>query len=302
MSVVFAVDDGGGEAGGGAHVHGGHRHQARLFLPDDAFDAGKFTGLAMPAGPPPAPGFTEIEISNKTIWLPFNGRYDPVRHDADEPVGRRGFDITCSLVGNDPNRWTPLTRLGNLNVLTSGAFDIDVENPDSRVQALVRLSGGRIACLRSYKALADAFFEFVDLDGTVTVQPGVEDVQFTVETDGDVQIGIGELGATEPATVLPFRSKAPIIMQALPPKDAPHPPNLNHFANFYKFMVPRAGKKLRKPFVRVCARCEDGRIVHTLGGKDGIRRDFLKEFVGANVLTTPGRCTCLVAAAFKPLS
>ncbi|MBI3531777.1 MAG: hypothetical protein HY068_04780, partial [Burkholderiales bacterium] len=117
------------------------------------------------------------------------------------------------------------------------SFNVDVTRPDAaKVQSVVRLSGGTIGCLRSHKALADGFFEFYDECGTIAVQPGVEDVQFTVPADrkGFVQIGFGNLGDDAPTCVPSFPADTPMIFSSLPPDGASIPADLNHFHNYYK--------------------------------------------------------------------
>jgi hypothetical protein len=303
MSIVFAVDDG----GAGGHGHEGHLHNVAVRVQESAVadGVGIFSQLPIPVTPASVDGWVTLDIKNKTVWLPANGRYDAVRHEPDEEVGEFGFEVTCAKVGAVAERWRPLTRLGNLNALTGGAFDVNVNGVDARVQSVVRLSGGSIGCLRSYKALADAFFEFYDEYGTITVQPGVEDVQYTVpaDPDGFVRIGFGELGAAAPGVVVPFRTDTPLIIDSLPPPGAPIAPDLNHFGNFYKLMALRAGgpEKLRRPLVRMASRCENNQIVCTMGGREGIHRSFLAQFAGPDFFTTPGVCECLVAQAFRPL-
>ncbi len=298
MSIVFVVDDG----GAGGHAHDGHLHNALLRVQESAFADGPgiLSQLPMPVSPLSVPGWVTLKIKGMAVWLPFNERYDAVQHEPDEEVGESGFEVTCAKVGAEPDRWRPLTRLGNLNALTKGAFDVDVTGRDARVQSVVRLSGGNISCLRSHKALADAFFEFYDEYGTITVQPGVEDVKYTVppDQDGFVRIGFGNLGDTQPTIVARIRADAQLLIDSLPPVDAPIAPDLNHFGNYYKLM----SGTLRQPLVRMACRCENNQIVCSMGGREGIHRSFLEQFGGINLLTTGGSCTCLVAQAFRPLS
>jgi hypothetical protein len=303
MSIVFAVDDQAEAAGSGTgHGHGGHTHSPLLRLPDEGVRNGLGALAALPRLPTAVDGWTTLDIRGKTLWLPYNGRYDPVTHTGDENIGAGGFDVACTTVGKNAN-WTPLTRLGDLHALTGTSFAVDVTAPSaSLVQSTVRLSGGEIGCLRSYKALADAFFEFFDEHKTIRLQPGVEDVQYSIpaNAEGFVPIGFGDLGAAAPAVVVEVSANAKLIIDSLPPQGAPHAADLNHFRNFYKLMSGNP----RKPFVRVACRCEDGQIVHTMAGTHGIHRHFLDEgggFLGIKVLTTP-TCTCLVAMAYRPLS
>jgi hypothetical protein len=307
MTVVFPKDD---DAGGHGHGHGSHSHSPGLYFESNAIRGTN----APPLEPVPASqgGGFKIDIRQSTLFLPVDWERKGVAHVEDEIIKADGSDVSSYRVGPDPLRWNSLSRLANLNQLTGTPFAASLNAVDPNVHASVRLSGGRIRSLRSYKALADCFFEFYTAQKTVAVQPGVEEIEYSIEVGDEVDLGLGPLGATEPSTIFKWDPKVPLILESLP-LDGPLPKDLNHFANHYKLMAPPTPltlaclkeEVLQLPLVRVAARFHDGQLLLTMAGEDGICRRLEKDqgkrvYQGPAYRTTGGPCTCLAAMAFLP--
>jgi hypothetical protein len=279
--------------------------------------------------------YTPFDLSGWHVTIPQGDVLRPVRHDPDElpgnsePTGDDGEKVL-------PHRFRPLSRLPNLNQLTGGQFNENNLRPfPPNVNARVRLSGGQLCGMMSYKALRSTFFEFFAGDGPEAIQPAVEDVEFVTELSDDiVRLGLRRL-ASEPETpgitielVSQLSRDIPSFMfQSFPltPMDtATSPdqrPNLNHFLTFYDLMTgktepsKRHGRKSaevppslpKQPVVRVLGRFDRGQLVHTTPDlKDMCRPTFpIPEPIDPAVreknptfTTTQGQCSCLAASAF----
>ena len=295
MDILYPKDDGG--------LHGGHlahMHTPTLHVPTVAVK-GVVADVLDRLRPVPhgdIQDYSSFDLSGWFLHLPVAQTPEPVGHSDDETVFSHielPDEIARKLVGKDAD-WTPLTRLPILGDLAGGTFDIDVDKPDpDRIDAVVRLSGGRLECVRSKKALRDAFFEFFTDTKTLRVQPAAEDTQYTVNApNGSITLGISRLHGVRKIHEFPLAVDGlpPLLLTSLPVHKAPRPTDLNHFFNYYKLMK----RAERKPFVRVLSRLDDsGNIVHTMPGIDKV--DSRANDLPHNERTVD-TCSCLAAQVF----
>jgi hypothetical protein len=225
-----------------------------------------------------------------------------------------------------------LSLLPNLNLLTNAPFDeSNVGCPaPSYVRARVYLSGGDLRGVQSSKPLKFAFFEFFGREGTVTIQPAIEDVLYTA-AEGTVNLGFAATdgrGARESLALTAAGGDGPLVGIMSLPRMLEAPPtirtsSLQHFSLYY-LLTPEAA---RRPLVRVVARAEEyverqlnkWRIVHTMppfavrSGADAPppsrqRVGRPRKGVGGQErphnfhykFTTPENCHCLASQAFIP--
>jgi hypothetical protein len=301
------------------HHDEGDAHEARLYIKDDALNrtgTGPRPGLLVEAKLPAAQrisGYTAFDCNRLQLHLPLNGRRDPVRHEADESVGKtEPTDASCA--GMTKEAFRTLGRVPNLNALCQVDFDRgNLMTPaPSLVQARVVLSGGALYGTKSYKALRNAFFEFFDDkphdgSGTLAIQPAVEDVEFVFDGDatGAITLGFSDLDDVDSHPpqefVLSVAGNEPcILLQSFPPASGPFrdpSATLDHFSMYYPLMVH--SRERLEPMVRTLARCtEEGSIVHTM--------PLITDTTKARFATTARRTTscttsCLAAQAFAPL-
>ena len=297
MDILYPKDDGG--------LHGGHlahMHTPTLHVPTAAVK-GVVADVLERLKPVPHGGikdYSAFDLSGWSLHLPVAETPEDVAHSPDETIFSEkelADEIAVGLVGPDAD-WTPLTRLPVLGDLTAKDFDIDVKHPDpQRIDAIVALSGGRLECVRSTKALRDAFFEFFTESETLLVQPAAEDTKYTVNApNGTITLGISRIHGALPKIhefPLAVDGLAPLKVTSLPVEGAARPTDLNHFFNYYKLMKQPS----QKPFVRVLSRRDEQlkKIVHTMPG--------IKAFdLTANNLPhnerTVDTCSCLAAQVF----
>jgi hypothetical protein len=291
MTILLPVDHG---LFGGTHA----MHAPLLHIPETAMTPqGEQALKRLPRATVSDPRYLAFDFTRWRLHLPLTTPgLQPVDHADDE-----GFDATepvnsaaCALVGSDPDTWKPLSRLPILNHLTQSKLKQGVHQDPHSVQGLVELSGGRLDCVYSKKALRDAFFEFFTEDKTVLIQPAAEDVEYTMTTvDRTVTLGLSPQNDHSDITPVPLLvdELVPFAIISLPPDGTAKPTNLNHFANFYPLMGTHHGKG---PFVRMIARCDGNNLVHTMPGINSVVRASKNE----PRLRTVETCSCLASQVF----
>ena len=290
MTILLPVDHG---VFGGAHG----MHAPLLHIPKTAMtEAGAQALRRLRPAVVKDDRYLAFDFKGWRVHLPLTTpRQQPVDHavdeifDATEPVD----STACALVGSDPDRWKPLSRLPILNHLTKSPLRTGVHTNEARVQGIVELSGGRLECVYSKKALRDAFFEFFTDDDTVLIQPAAEDVEYTTTTDGTVTLGVSPQHAHSDITPVPLLvDPLPFVIISLPPDDI-KPTNLNHFANFYRLMVTSDDND-KGPFVRMIARCDrNSHLVHTMPGIKNVLKSRAHDRI-----RTVETCSCLASQVF----
>jgi hypothetical protein len=306
MTLLFPTDTGGlpgflarraGEHGSGHAAGGGHgAHEPLLYVPEALVRStpGAFKPLR-PVGHEHESGFVAFSLKGWILRLPMSSRQEPVEHTADQPfpLEEPTPATACQLVGPNAD-WSPLTRLATLNHVTGSTLGVNMKEPDAKViDAAVRLSGGRLECVRSYKALRDAFFEFFTDTTTVAIQPAAEDVVFSLPaSSGAITLGLSTIqmpsAVVETKVILTEDTTLKVI--SLPPKGAPKATNLNHFFNYYPIMKNGGAA----PFLRVLGRCDGTSLVHTMPGINSM--DF--ETYHQPKIRTDENCSCLTAQVY----
>jgi hypothetical protein len=314
MTIVLPKDHG----MGGMGMHAG-MHTAKLIVRlRDLMEPYAETLTALNARFTGQLDYLELDITGWTLQLPQAAQQDPVTHDKQQDLMNQE-PKDAGDVGPETEKWRSLSRLPNLNGLFAREgrkFSVNLaDNADveAHLQAVVRLSGGELHCVRSPKALADGFFEFFTEDETVVVQPAVEDVEYTTKDHSPqhdvVTLQFDSFLKSKPPQRLTLSvaiSKDGMIIDGFPPLDAAKPRNLSHFLNFYPLMgVDPAAETFAGPFLRVLGfRHKMGnRLLHTMPGLKYVPDPSTKggkavDDPFAGVRTTAGTCTCLAAQAF----
>jgi len=276
-------------------------HEAKMIVPKDvAPNPNDLSRLGVQLHPSSVPDHVEFTLDGLRVWLPFSGaaQPQPVAHHGDESFSTKEDDIDAGAVGPH-GPWKRLSRLASLNAVTGAKFDLDVDNiaaHEHRVQAIVHLSGGSIECLRSAKALGDAFVEFFTRNtGTVALQPFSEDVDYYATPDGagQVEIGLGLLSDATPQIKFSVPADRAIVLVSLPPANVKGN-TLNHYRHYYSLMEPIAEND--QPFLRVLAFWDGARLRHTMPPPQWVPPGMKTP---PAIFTTGGTCSCAVAQVFR---
>ncbi len=276
MTLVFPSSAGHGGHGGHGGADPSDTHVPKIFISKRALDA---TG-AYP------PGLEEIKNSRRQdplngeeyvgfslngfdAQLPPGEKHEPVAHVPDEaPLQEEPAHV------GQFGSFESLSKVPCLNTLTGAELDPAVMRTPAPPSVLtrVRLSGGKLKGVLSLKPLGHGVFEFFDGDGSIAIQPAIEDVVYNAPTtDGKIVLSYtairGDKAVRYDYELVPASEPAIVIesMPEAPPKrvDLDARPPFHHFFLYYPLM---AGGGRRRPSIRFMSRYDmtQNRIVHRL--------------------------------------